>query len=428
MGLTAHQNDVLNQAIIKLIYTTRLLIKGSAGVGKTYMVNELIKTLRGQSPIQGKIICSAPTNKALAVIKGKVTNNDGKITFATVHSTLKLRMHIDRKSGKMLFKPSFDMKYPPLKNVSLFIIDEASMVNKELLGYIETYAKENNTKVIFIGDEKQLNPVGENDSPVFISNYPEVELTEIIRQGAGNPIIDLSRNLSTINSRNGSFTDHEDGPIGFIYSYDKAYIIEKLAEENGSDNLKYLAWTNKEVDSVNDEVRKKIYTDPKKLEEGESIVFNTPYKDKFFTNEEVGINDIIIRDVTFNNIFPRNTISTKDMDKDQSIKCYIANEQTDQIVVVHEDDESKFRVITSALLASCKSRELDWSFYYDFLSKFADFKYNHALSVHKSQGSTYKKAVVNVKNIMLNRNSIERERLLYTAVTRASDLLILYNT
>lgn len=47
-------------------------------------------------------------------------------------------------------------------------------------------------------------------------------------------------------------------------------------------------------------------------------------------------------------------------------------------------------------------------------------------SIKVQQGSTYKQAIVNIKNLGLNKNKTERERLLYTAVTRASNLLILY--
>jgi|JI6StandDraft_1071083.scaffolds.fasta_scaffold01817_15 ATP-dependent exoDNAse (exonuclease V) alpha subunit len=43
------------------------------------------------------------------------------------------------------------------------------------------------------------------------------------------------------------------------------------------------------------------------------------------------------------------------------------------------------------------------------------------------QGSTYKKAIINVKDINQNFKSDERTKLFYTAVTRASDLVILYN-
>lgn len=43
------------------------------------------------------------------------------------------------------------------------------------------------------------------------------------------------------------------------------------------------------------------------------------------------------------------------------------------------------------------------------------------------QGSTYKTTVVNIGNINFNSNLEEKQRLLYTAVTRASDLVILNN-
>lgn len=42
------------------------------------------------------------------------------------------------------------------------------------------------------------------------------------------------------------------------------------------------------------------------------------------------------------------------------------------------------------------------------------------------QGSTYKQVIVNIRNLNINRNSKELLRLLYTAITRASELLILY--
>ena len=44
------------------------------------------------------------------------------------------------------------------------------------------------------------------------------------------------------------------------------------------------------------------------------------------------------------------------------------------------------------------------------------------------QGSTYEKVIINIKNCMLNTDTNERDKLLYTAITRASNLVILYNT
>ena len=76
---------------------------------------------------------------------------------------------------------------------------------------------------------------------------------------------------------------------------------------------------------------------------------------------------------------------------------------------------------------NCKEKMLDFENRNNFLSTFASFKYNHALTIHKSQGSTYKTTVLNVRDINFNQKEKEKQRLFYTGVTRASDLLILYN-
>ena len=99
----------------------------------------------------------------------------------------------------------------------------------------------------------------------------------------------------------------------------------------------------------------------------------------------------------------------------------------DDIIVIHEDSEEDYKAVVKQMKDLAKAGIIAWVEYYGFIEQFADMKYNHAITVHKSQGSTYKKAIVNVRNININQIPVEKKRLLYTAVTRASDLLILYN-
>lgn len=431
MGLTTHQEEIKNKSLDILRTSNRLVIKGSAGVGKTFMVNQLVKEI----PVRpGKdIFCSAPTNKAVAVLKGKV-DEVAKLVFITTHSALKLKRMIDFKTGDISFKPSFAKNDKPLRNTGLFIVDEASMLNTELLDYIEEYATMYNVKVVFIGDEKQLNPVNEDNSPVFHKGYPEVELTEIVRQGAGNPIIDLSRNLSIIGD--GQSARQED--TGYMYSNDKEKVIHTLAAVNGTDDLKYLAWTNKEVDLMNFLVRRQIYGNPKKIEVGETLVFNGPYKELYFTNEEIKVESAVVREKEFQFVINKMGKVNPGLGEDPyfgkvKLKYYSINftkeddNIIDKIIIVHEDSEKKYNDTVKLLKSRAKIADVDWKDFYQFVEQFADLKYNHAITVHKSQGSTYKQAIVNVRNLKLNRNDIEKKRLLYTAVTRASNLLVLYN-
>jgi ATP-dependent exoDNAse (exonuclease V) alpha subunit len=43
------------------------------------------------------------------------------------------------------------------------------------------------------------------------------------------------------------------------------------------------------------------------------------------------------------------------------------------------------------------------------------------------QGSTYRRTILNVGCTNLNPQPKEKQRMFYTAITRASELLILYN-
>ena len=50
---------------------------------------------------------------------------------------------------------------------------------------------------------------------------------------------------------------------------------------------------------------------------------------------------------------------------------------------------------------------------------FHDLRYAYALTVHKSQGSSFEQVYVDVRNIGVNRSALERNKLCYVALTRA---------
>lgn len=431
--LTPHQQEKHDEVIDLLRKGhNRILLLGDAGVGKTYLAGELVKSLKRDRTINpnynnGSTFVTAPTNKALAVLKTKVHEN---VEFATIHSALKLVRKINTRTGKVSFIKGWS-KTDNFRNCKLAFIDETSMLNSEIEGgydaennYQRGHLDNYNFPIIYLGDDKQINPVGEPFSPVFHKGYPIVRLTEIVRQKHGNPIIDLSRDIDMIFFMTPSLTVEGKG---YMYNDNKDDIIEMLAEVNGTDEVKYLAFTNDAVDGMNKIVRERRYGTPNKIEKGETIVFNSPMGE-FYTNREVKVEhfDIITQDMPVpkhSTQFDKEGLPYNGLDTIK-MKFYHVNGAFN---VVHEHSQQAYIDIVKQLTYNCSKLGWNWKGKFYFEELFADIKYNHAITVHKSQGSTYKTSIINIGNIMFNRNAEERQRLLYTAVTRASDLIMLNN-
>lgn len=59
-------------------------------------------------------------------------------------------------------------------------------------------------------------------------------------------------------------------------------------------------------------------------------------------------------------------------------------------------------------------------------SAYLDVDYGYALTVHKSQGSTYDDVYVEYNNLLANKKDTEKYKLLYTAITRCANKLHIY--
>ncbi len=415
----------------------RVRLVGSAGTGKTYLSKELVKFFKQDRTINpnwnnGEIFVTAPTNKALAILMSKIT--DVNVVFKTIHSALRMRRVTNSKSGQQSFVRSkfygqdrsenFDM-------AKMAIIDEASMLESTIEGNgiaegapnrIPGHLEDMGFPILYIGDDKQLPPVNEKISPVFTKDYPEVKLKAIIRQGAGNPIIDLSNDLDMLYFKVPKLIDNK----GYMFSEDINAIVSDLAEVNGTDDLKYLAYTNKVVDAVNAAVRIKRYGRPARIEREETVVFNSPYGENY-TNKEVRVDSVDI--VTDYVPVPRMDTRYEGgmaiglTDKIRMKFYYINN----SIKVLHEHSDHIYMSVFNTIKENCTKFGWDWHARDFFKEQFADIKYNHAITIHKSQGSTYKETIINIADVDTNRDVEEKQRLLYTGVTRASDLLILNN-
>ena len=179
--LTEHQNQVMNDILEALKNNKKkIVLKGSAGVGKTFLVQYLIKEYRKIRP-SGTVVIAAPTNRAVSVLMEKQPKPPYYMIFQTIHKALFLKRHINEKTGVVTFKPDYNPKRErPFKGCSLVIVDEASKVTFSDFIVPALHAK----KWILVGDVKQLSPYVENDyvSENIASMLGEAQQQAIVKQ------------------------------------------------------------------------------------------------------------------------------------------------------------------------------------------------------------------------------------------------------
>lgn len=455
ISLTEHQQSILSESLSILSSSNNLIIKGSAGVGKTTLLIHIINKFIDLYPTN-KILVTAPTNKAVSVLESyNISSSNNKIKFCTTQSALNITPTIDEYNGKLIFQMLSIKDY---SDISLIAVDESSMLSNYMLSCInEIISIYPHLKFIYLGDDKQLGPVEDNInisssyySPIFDVDFPTVTLTEIIRQHKDNPIINLSNNLLSFTHntlRNESFNSLNHGyTIVNKWSSNIKRNIDNILSViavNPEDHI-YLAYTNERVDFINSIIRKKIYKDEplyQKFYVGEKIIFNSFCYDVSFrfnkrkttgylivnksfllgiNNQQIKIKSLEIINSDF--FIPAKVSGKRGVSFMKfNYKHYLIN---NKIKVIHEDDLDRFNSEISILQKGILTGHITAKNFMLFKSQFADVKHCYALTIHKSQGSTYKNVILDYNDISNHcKIRLQQNKLLYTAITRAKNIL-----
>jgi exodeoxyribonuclease V alpha subunit len=167
--LAASQRSAVALALVSKV----LVITGGPGVGKTTLVNAILRILSAK---RAKVLLCAPTGRAAKRV-GEATGFEAK----TIHRLLE----VDPKGGA--FRRDSEN---PLE-CDLLVIDETSMVDVPLM-YALLRAVPNQAALLVIGDVDQLPSVGPGQVLADIIEsgaIPVVRLTEVFRQAAKSQII-----------------------------------------------------------------------------------------------------------------------------------------------------------------------------------------------------------------------------------------------
>lgn len=388
-------------------------LKGYAGTGKSFCI-----TLYAKSPgVKTSRICfTAPTNKAVKVLKNYLDSNQIEARSATIYSLLGLSLQANGEV-KEITAPEEPVD---LSGFDLIIVDEASMINRFLMSAIRDAQEEWGVKFLFMGDPAQLPPVGEITSPVWtIDNH--AELTTVMRYG--NSMLDLATSIRKIVDHPFPSVKIESAPP--VYRLKKPQWMDKAVENLElfkSGDAKIIAWRNVKVDEYNRFIREHIFGRKESRTDlwlpGDKIVATAHLKDLdeitfMRTDEEATVLQWAIGSHPIHSEF-------------EIFNLLVEDENGRKRTIRTLTPEGLFHVnnrLNELSMEAKSGKRYKWREFWKLKEAFHEIRHSYAITSHRSQGSSYLKTFIDLEDIMLNRNRQEAFRSLYVACTRQREEL-----
>jgi len=212
------------------------IIEGRAGVGKSY----ILKPIREAHELSGyRVVGLSPTSKV-----ARDLSQEGFRESYTVHSFL-----FKIKNGREIID----------KN-TVVVLDEAAMLSTEICVELFNEVKMANSKLILIGDDRQLNSIERGGFFKFLrENYQTAELKEVRRQQ-----VSWQREVSEYLSLNKGYEAAQllEKHQALKWSYMKETALTSLINEWRLESLVFpkdrtfiLAQRNVDVDAINFSIR-----------------------------------------------------------------------------------------------------------------------------------------------------------------------------
>jgi len=208
LTLSPSQKKALTLAIVSKV----CVITGGPGVGKTTLVNSILKTLAAKHV---RIALAAPTGRA-----AKRLSESSGMEAMTLHRLLES----DPAGGG--FKRDADN---PL-DCDLLVIDEASMIDVMLMHGVMK-ALPQTAALLIVGDVDQLPSVGPGQvlKDIIASGaVPVVRLTEVFRQAATSRIITNAHRINA--GEMPDLTARGDGDFFYVAADEPADVADKVIE------------------------------------------------------------------------------------------------------------------------------------------------------------------------------------------------------
>lgn len=379
--------DLQKEAIFSVLTGGVSIITGGPGTGKTTVVRALISIF---ASLGIKTALAAPTGRA-AKRMSEATSEEAK----TIHRLLEMEYSGDDESERFLRNEK------NLLEEGAIIIDEASMIDIFLFDSLLRAVKPG-AHIVLIGDSDQLPPVGAGNvlADLITSDaFPVVRLTQIFRQSGESMIV---TNAHRINEGKAPDVSRTDADFFFLRrqsddacaSTVAELISKRLPTAYGKDilsGIQVITPSRKgQCGTVELNRRLQEILNPKSYEKEE----------KTFGEKVIRVGDRVMQ--TKNNY-------SIEWEKNGYAGVGIFNGDIGTVLSIDRDSAS--------MQISFDERVCDYEF-----AHVDELEHAYAITVHKSQGSEYPVVIIPLYHcapMLLSRN------LLYTAITRASKMVIL---
>ena len=377
-----------SQAILEAAQSGLLIITGGPGTGKTTLLNGVLNLF---DQMELTCLLAAPTGRAAKRLT-EVTGRDA----STIHRLLEAG--IDTHTGDLVFCRD---ESNPLKTHAV-IIDEMSMIDVKLLHNL-LLALPPRCRLILVGDPDQLPPVGPGfpfQDMLRSGVLPCVRLTEVFRQAQLSLIV---MNAHRINGGEMPLLKEVKSDFFFLPVSSEDALAQTIVELCSTRLPKNMGIPADQIQVLS----------PTKRGSSGTIRLNGLLQARLNPGApgkaEHHFGDIVFR-VGDRVMQVRNNYDIVWKKQDGSaVGTGIFNGDVGTVIAIDNDMQ------TLSVLFDDKQAD------YDF-TQLNELEPAYAMTVHKSQGSEYRAVVLSLWNgspYLMNRS------ILYTAVTRAKELLVL---
>ena len=438
-----------------------MILRGSAGTGKTSLSGAIVRTLRA---VRQKVMLLAPTGRAAKVF----SLNSGMPAY-TIHRRIYREKAFAGVDGQFNLNDN-------LYTDTLFMVDEASMIANLGLGgttfgsgcllddLVHFVYQGRNDRLLLIGDKAQLPPVGEEESPALsaamlqgygLSVY-ECDLNEVVRQSQQSGILFNATRIRQMITHDDITQLPKIRFSGFsdIREMPGAELIEALGDSYhhvGLDDTIVVTRSNKRANIFNQGIRNMVLDREEELESGDMLMI---VKNNYYWMEEER-KKIKEKDnqVPSNDIpaFLANGDRAKVLKVRRRIDLYgfrfatlllqfpdYGNYELEATVLLdtltseapaltHEQQEQLFHQIEEDYqdvpLKADRMKAIRQDQFYNALQ----VKFAYAVTCHKAQGGQWAHVYVDQGYMTDDMLTPDYIHWLYTAFTRATEMLYLVN-